>query len=63
MNEREESEDDLMNGNEAGAWLKIPKSTLHKLCTDGELTAAKVGRHWRFHRNTLEKWLQEKSER
>jgi len=48
---------DVLDADEASAWLKIPKSTLYKLCTEGEIPAAKVGRHWRFHRVTLEKWL------
>jgi len=58
MNENEDSRaNDVLNADEASAWLKIPKSTLYKLCTEGEIPAAKVGRHWRFHRETLEKWL------
>lgn len=52
-----------MNADEASAWLKIPKSTLYKLCSDGELPGAKVGRHWRFHRETLEQWLLDKTQR
>ncbi len=52
-----------MNADEASAWLKIPKSTLYKLCGEGELPGAKVGRHWRFHRETLEKWLLDKTSR
>lgn len=56
-------QDDVMNADEVSAWLKIPKSTLYKLCSDGELPAAKVGRHWRFHRDTLEKWLMDKTHR
>ncbi len=63
MNKKSEPTDEVMNADEAATWLKIPKSTLYKLCTDGELPAAKVGRHWRFHRDTLERWLQDKSER
>lgn len=48
---------DVLDADEASAWLKIPKSTLYKLCTEGEIPAAKVGRHWRFHRETLEGWF------
>ena len=48
---------DVLDADEASAWLKIPKSTLYKLCTEGEIPPAKVGRHWRFHRETLEDWL------
>ena len=54
---------DVLNAEEASAWLKIPKSTLYKLCSDGELPCAKVGRHWRFHRETLENWLLNKTQR
>lgn len=50
-------EDDFLNIDETAAWLKIPRSTLYKLCTDGEIPAAKVGRQWRFHRSTVEKWF------
>lgn len=54
-------QDDVLNADEASGWLKIPKTTLYKLCNDGDLPAAKVGRHWRFHRETLEKWLLNKT--
>lgn len=60
---KQEQLDAVMNADEASAWLKIPKSTLYKLCSDGELPAVKVGRHWRFHRNTLERWLLDKTQR
>ena len=49
--------DDVLNADEVSAWLKIPKSTLYKLCSEGEIPAGKVGRHWRFHRETIEKWF------
>ena len=55
--ERAPEKNDVLDAEEASAWLKIPKSTLYKLCTEGEIPAAKVGRHWRFHRETLESWL------
>ncbi len=55
--------DDVLNADEASEWLKIPKSTLYKLCTDGEIPSAKVGRHWRFHRVILERWLLTKTQR
>lgn len=48
---------EVLDADEASAWLKIPKSTLYKLCTEGEIPAAKVGRHWRFHCGNLEDWF------
>ena len=47
---------EVMNGDEAAVFLKMPKSTLLKLCSEGQLPGVKVGRQWRFHRDALEKW-------
>ena len=52
----------VLDADEAATWLRIPKSTLYKLCNDGELPATKVGRHWRFHRETLEQWFLDKTQ-
>ena len=38
-------------------YLKISKSTLYKLAQEGSLPGQKIGRHWRFHRNAVDKWL------
>jgi len=59
---KKEAVEAVLDADEAATWLKIPKSTLYKLCNDGEVPAAKVGRHWRFHRDTLEKWLRDKTQ-
>lgn len=61
--QRQQEKGEVMDADEASTWLKIPKSTLYKLCSDGALPAAKVGRHWRFHRDTLERWLLDKTRR
>ena len=33
---------------EVVSWLRVPKSTLYKLCQAGEIRTTKIGRHWRF---------------
>ena len=50
-----------MNGDEAAIFLKMPKSTLLKLCTEGQLPGVKVGRQWRFNRFALENWMRERN--
>jgi len=40
-------------------YLKISKSTLYKLAQHGKLPGVKVGRHWRFHKNAVDRWLAE----
>ena len=43
---------------ELAYYLKIPKSTLYKLVREGKIPSQKIGRHWRFHKGTIDHWLQ-----
>jgi excisionase family DNA binding protein len=42
---------------EACAYLKIPKSSLYKLAKAGRIPCQKVGRHWRFSKDAVDRWL------
>jgi excisionase family DNA binding protein len=42
---------------EAADLLKIPVSSVYKLAQAGKIPAQKVGKHWRFHRQTLIQWI------
>ena len=44
---------------ELSAYLKIPKSTLYKLVREGRIPSQKVGRHWRFRKKAIDRWLDE----
>ena len=46
---------------ELAEYLKIPKSTLYKLVQEGKIPGQKVGRHWRFRRETIDRWLEQGS--
>ena len=50
---------DVMGIEEVGSYLKIPKSTIYKLAQEGKLPGQKVGKHWRFLRSAVDKWLSE----
>lgn len=39
------------------AYLKLPKRTIYKLAQEGKVPGHKVGKHWRFHRETIDRWL------
>jgi len=52
---------DIFTVEELCEYLKIPKSTVYKLCQEGKIPGQKVGRHWRFRRETIDQWLDEKS--
>lgn len=48
---------DVLTVGEAADLLRIPRSSIYKLAQEGRIPAQKVGRHWRFHRATLLKWV------
>ena len=42
---------------EASKYLRIPLSSLYKLAQSGKIPCQKVGRHWRFRKETIDRWL------
>lgn len=48
---------DVMTIDELSAYLKVAKSTLYKLAQEGKVPGQKVGKHWRFHREAIDRWL------
>lgn len=51
--------DEVLTINELSVYLKIPKSTLYKLVREGKVPCQKVGRHWRFRKRAIDRWLEE----
>lgn len=45
---------------ELADYLRISKSTLYKLVREGSVPCQKVGKHWRFHKEAIDLWLQER---
>jgi excisionase family DNA binding protein len=52
--------DDVLKADEVSRWLRIPQSTIYKLCLEGQIPATKIGRHWRFDRKDIEVWFKNK---
>jgi excisionase family DNA binding protein len=42
---------------EVAEYLRIPRASIYKLAQKGRIPCQKVGRHWRFRRESLEQWL------
>jgi excisionase family DNA binding protein len=51
---------DVMNADEVSSWLRIPKSTLYKLCSEGQIPCTKIGKHWRFDKALVQLWFEER---
>lgn len=47
----------VMTVEDIADYLRIPKSSVYKLARAGRIPGQKVGRHWRFHRATIESWM------
>ncbi len=50
-------ENRLLGVDEVASYLKIPKSTLYKMCSDREIPCAKIGKHWRFDKRQIDDWF------
>lgn len=54
----DEKPSDVLTIEELANYLKIPKSTLYKLVREGKVPSQKVGRHWRFRKKAIDRWLE-----
>jgi excisionase family DNA binding protein len=55
----DEKQNDVLTIDELSTYLKISKSTLYKLVREGKIPSQKIGRHWRFRKETIDRWLDE----
>jgi excisionase family DNA binding protein len=51
---------DFWTVEEVAAYLRLPQSTVYKLAQDKILPGFKVGKHWRFRREAILKWIDER---
>lgn len=49
---------DIMTISETSRYLRIARSSLYKLAQEGKIPCQKVGRHWRFRREAIDRWLE-----
>ena len=49
--------DSVLTIDDLAEYLKLSKSTLYKLAQEGKVPGQKVGRHWRFHKAVIDRWL------
>lgn len=56
--ERKKAAGEVLTIEELSVYLKIAKSTLYKLSQEHRIPAQKVGRHWRFRKDAIDRWLE-----
>jgi excisionase family DNA binding protein len=57
-----QSDPPVMTVDEIAAYLRIPRASVYKLAQKGRIPGQKVGRHWRFRRETIDQWLSKGSQ-
>ena len=55
--------DEILTIIELSKYLKISKPSLYYFARKGYIPAVKVGRHWRFSKKSIDKWIEEKERR
>ncbi len=53
---------DIMTIEEVSTYLRVPVSSLYKLAQQGKIPAPKVGRHWRFRREFIDRWIDDQAQ-
>ena len=51
----------VLTVDELAIYLKVSRSTLYKLLSEGKVPGQKVGKHWRFRKAAIDRWLEETS--
>ena len=49
--------DEFWTAEEVSAYLRIPQSTTYKFAQEKVLPGFKVGKHWRFRRAAILRWI------
>ena len=52
---------EIMTIEEVADYLRVPVSSLYKLAQQGKIPASKVGRHWRFRREFIDRWINDQA--
>jgi excisionase family DNA binding protein len=51
---------DVMSIDDLAKYLHVSKSSLYKVAQRGQVPGQKVGKHWRFSKEAIDKWLNSK---
>ena len=50
---------EIMTIGEAATYLRISVSSLYKLAQESRIPCQKVGRQWRFRKESIDRWLEQ----
>ena len=53
---------EFLTAEEVAEYLRLPLSTVYKLVQDKRLPGFKVGKHWRFRKDSIQKWIKDQEQ-
>ena len=48
---------DFLSVNELAEYLRMNRATIYRLAVSGKIPGFKIGRHWRFRKDTIDSWI------
>lgn len=54
---------EFLTAEEVASFLRIPLSTVYKLTQDQKLPAFKVGKHWRYKKQSIRNWIDQQEKK
>lgn len=49
--------DRLLDAYEVAGWLSVTPAWVHEMARSGDIPAIKLGKYWRFSRQSIEAWV------
>lgn len=56
-------ESEFLTAEEVASFLRIPLSTIYKLTQDQKIPAFKVGKHWRYKKQSIREWIDQQEQK
>lgn len=50
---------EFLTAEEVASRLRLPLSTVYKLVREKALPGFKIGKHWRFRKETIDQWIKD----
>ena len=54
-------ENEIMTVQEVARYLRLNEATIYKMANAGDIPAVKVGRAWRFRRQQIDDWFNQRA--
>ena len=61
MKKKESQVPEILTVKQSASYLQMDEHTIYRLAKSGKIPAMKIGAEWRFKKNLIDKWIEEKS--